>query len=403
MKVEKLLKKYHIADCARCNNDCADACPVYRFYGTSDPQSLARLLRDNVEGEIGSHRLLWGCVTCRACTESCPFDVEFADFIRELRTGRTDYRPVLEGLIHGYQRMQAALPVSSGPKRRSGRKGKTHTAHKAQQERLSWVDDTMDVNGGGDIALFIGCTPFFEAALGDIYGISPLETVRAGVKILNALGISPVLLDDERCCGRDMFDIGDRETFGRLAEHNFSILKKSGVKTVLTVCPECAYTLGSTYRELCGKLPFVVRHITDFIAGSLDRLELDKGEDRLAFHEPCYLTRYLGVTGPPRELLAAVSAEPPVEMERSGKNAPCCCAGSWVNHGPHTRSAVSERLVEAYRCGADILTTACPKCLILFNEAAPEGSWKQVRIDVKDLVSVVASKLRGTSEEGGAK
>ena len=388
-----ITKAFRVTDCTRCNNECADACPVYRFYGTWHPQHLAgRFLREGSTG-IDGHRLLWDCVTCGACTEACPFDVPFADFIRELRLGRSDYEPVLEGLVHRYQRMQAVPAASAARRTRATSKngGKT----KIVQERLSWIDASLDVNRTRGIVLFVGCIPFFDVAFGETCGTGPIDSARAAVRILNRLGVSPVILEDERCCGRDLYDIGDRETFVELAGHNVALLKARTIKTVLTLCPECAYTLRETYRELFGTLPFKVMHVTEYIAGHIDKLDIEPTGERLAFHDPCYLARYLDCTQAPRRLLAAATGAAPVEMERHGRETACCGAGSWVNHGPHTRNAVNERIVEAKRGGADGIVTACPKCMLVFREVNPECAWKQAPVAVNDLLTLVASRLRG--------
>ncbi len=386
-----IVTAFHLTDCTRCGNECAEVCPVYRFYKKYSPQDLARLYLRAGAGGIGEHRLLWGCVTCRACTEACPFDVEFADFIREIRIGRTDYQPLYEGLVHRYQRMQAApIRKRTGPAAGRGARKKQVTAPK----RLSWIDDSLDVNRTRGIVLFVGCTPFFETAFGETCGTRPFESARSAVRILNGLGISPVILENENCCGRDLFDIGDRETFAVLARHNTALLKSRTIKTVLALCPECAYTLRVTYRQLFGKLPFDVMHITEYIARHIDTLAFEKSEGRIAFHDPCYLARYLGCTEAPRAILSAVAGGNLVEMERHGLHAPCCGAGSWVNHGPHTRSAVNERIVEARRCGAEAIVTACPKCMIVFNEVNAECAWKQAKMEVVDLVTLMAKRMR---------
>lgn len=393
-----IVKTYRINDCTRCNNECADACPVYRFHGDYHPRDLAERFLRGAAAEIGGHRLLWDCVTCGACTEACPYDVPFADFIRELRIGGTGYQPVLEGLVHRYQRMQAK-PVPAPP-RRAGSRTKRGTDTRTVQDRLSWIDDSLDVNGTRGIVLFVGCTPFFESAFGSMCGIDPNDSARSAVRLLNRLGVSPVVLADERCCGRDLYDIGERETFAALAAHNIALLKSRTIKTVITLCPECAYTLRETYREVSDTLPFTVVHITEYIARHIDKLDFEPTGERLAFHDPCYLARYLSCTEAPRTILAAVTGEEPVEMERHGAQAPCCCAGSWINHGPHTRHAVNERIVEAGGSGATGIVTACPKCMIVFHEVNPDCAWRQASVDVRDLVTLAASRLR---DEGNTK
>jgi Fe-S oxidoreductase len=385
MNEKELIGRFRIEDCTRCQNQCAEACPVYRHYGTYHPQQLAHLFLEGGEQAAHDHRLVWTCVTCKACTEACPFKVQFADFIRELRVGRTDYEPVFGGLIHAYQARQAALAASKVETRTSG-------------VRFAWLDDSLDVNRGGDVLLFVGCIPLFDSILMGRCRVDFEGMARSAVRILNKLGISPTILEDEFCCGRDLYDIGERDSFRALARHNLDAIARSKAKRVVTMCPECAFTLKDTYEKELGAPPpearFTVQHITEIIAENIGRLGFEKRSEKLALHDPCYLCRYLGVLDAPRTLVEALSAGKPVDLERRGLQAPCCAAGSWVNHGPHTRTAVNERLVEAHKAGAEALVTACPKCSLLFEEVLPACAWKQTPVVIKDLVSLAASRLK---------
>jgi heterodisulfide reductase subunit D len=363
MNEKEIVAKYHIEDCTRCKNECASACPVYRHFGTNHPQQLAKKFLAGGESAAHDHKLIWTCVTCAACTEACPFKVAFADFIRELRAGRTDYHPVFGGIIHEYQRTQAG----QAPGQQKGAKG----AMPASKARLSWLDASLRVGGEGETALFTGCLALFDAVSGPSCERRFGDMARSAVKLLNALGVSPVILDDERCCGRDLYDLGEREVFMALARHNVEEIVKSKARTILTICPECAFTLKDTYAKELGPQPFEVRHITEFIAGNLETLGFKRGSEKLA----------------------RLSSAKPVELERRGSSAPCCGAGSWVDHGPHTRTAVNERLMEAHRCGADTLVTACPKCTLLYHEVSPGCSWKQSPVAVRDLITLAASRL----------
>ncbi len=385
MNEKEIVAKYHIEDCTRCKNECASACPVFRHFGTNHPQQLAKKFLAGGEGGSRDHKLVWTCVTCSACTEACPFKVDFGGFIRELRAGRTDYRPVFGGIIHQYQRTQALGP-------QKGAKG-AKSAAPASKARLSWLDASLRVGKEGETALFTGCLALFDAVAGPSCEQGFGEMARSAVKLLNAIGVSPVLLDDERCCGRDLHDLGERETFAALARHNVEEIAKSKARTVLTICPECAFTLKDTYAKELGPQAFEVKHITEFVAANLEALRFARGNGKPAFHDPCYLCRRLGESAAPRKILERLCVEKPVELERRERGAPCCGAGSWVEHGPHTRTAVNERLLEAHRCGADTLVTACPKCTLLYHEVNPGCSWKQSPVAVRDLITLAASRL----------
>ncbi len=403
MKDKEIIAAYRIEDCTRCKNECAVTCPVYRHYGTCHPQELAHLFLAGGEKAAHAHHLIWMCVTCKACTAACPFKVEFADFVRELRVGRTDYQPVFGGVIHSYQVSQAGFSDAGkaaveanaggfGPQAKASKAAKTALA--ASRARLAWLDGSLKVNGSEGVLLFTGCLSLFDAVARDSCGGDFGGMAKAAVKLLNKLGIAPLILEDERCCGRDLYDIGERDYFMALAQHNIGEIKKTGASQVLTICPECAFTLKKTYEAVGGDVPAEVRHIGEFLAGRLGELSFEKRKEKLVLHDPCYLCRYLDAGEAPRKLLAALSAGKPIELGRQGVSTACCGAGSWVNHGPHTRTAVNERLVEAHKCGAETLVTACPKCTLLYSEVNPGCSWKQAPVAVKDLVTLAASSLK---------
>ncbi len=376
MNEQEIKESFRIEDCTRCANECAEVCPVYRHYGKHHPRDLAQLFLRGGEAAAREHRLIWTCVTCRACTEACPFKVEFADFVRELRVGRSDCRPIHGGLVRQYQK-RLETGVRQG----------------AAKARHSWVDKSLELDPESAVVLFAGCLALFDS-LG--IGVEPGAfggMARAAVRLLNGLGVAPAILEDERCCGRDLYDTGDREAFAALARHNAALLKKAKAKTVLTVCPECAFTLKFNYAGELGGAPIEIRHVTEYIAERLGGLVFRAGEEKFAFHDPCYLCRSLGVEDAPRKLLSSLSSAGLVELERRGAKAPCCGAGSLVDHGPHTRTAVDERLVEAHRAGAGTLVTACPKCTLLYAEVLGGTSWRKAPVDVKDLLTLAAARL----------
>ena len=68
--------------------------------------------------------------------------------------------------------------------------------------------------------------------------LSPPDTARSVLALLNKMGLEPVISRDERCCGHDAFWSGDEATFRALAGLNLEVIASSGAKTVLFSCPE---------------------------------------------------------------------------------------------------------------------------------------------------------------------
>ena len=60
------------------------------------------------------------------------------------------------------------------------------------------------------------------------------------MRVLNHLGIEPIVLADERCCGHDLLWEGDIEKFRKLAELNVALLRETDAQRIVTTCPECA-------------------------------------------------------------------------------------------------------------------------------------------------------------------
>lgn len=56
-------------------------------------------------------------------------------------------------------------------------------------------------------------------------------------------------------------------------------------------------------------------------------------KEKIAYHDPCRLSRYLRIHKAPRVILNRISGLELVEMERSRKESLCCGVSSWLNCG----------------------------------------------------------------------
>jgi len=83
-----------------------------------------------------------------------------------------------------------------------------------------------------------------------------MNTPEAVLTLLNALGIEPVVSNEEVCCGHDALWTGDEEAFAQLARRNVDAIKKAGAKTVIFSCPEGYVTFKQEYPKIVGELPF---------------------------------------------------------------------------------------------------------------------------------------------------
>jgi Fe-S oxidoreductase len=110
---------------------------------------------------------------------------------------------------------------------------------------------------------------------------------------------------------------------------------------------------------------------------------------RLTFHDSCYLGRYNNVYAQPRDLLRGVNLSP-LEMNPKEENSFCCGGGGgamWLETAADTRIN-QQRLQHALDIKADTITTACPYCLIMFDDALRSKGLTE-EIQVYDLIEIL--------------
>jgi len=198
---------------------CTGSCPVSReLPGFSPRQMIKRVLMDRDETVLSSKEL-WACLTCARCSVRCPAQIDFPEFARECRELARKEENVPQLAHHGTLQAISTL----------------HTKD-ISQKRTDWAKEAGKFNAKGDHLYFVGCAPYFDAALK--YGHGSLETATSVLKLLNRMGIEPAISDDERCCGHDALWSGNEANFRKLASLNLEMIAAAGAKTVLFSCPE---------------------------------------------------------------------------------------------------------------------------------------------------------------------
>jgi len=370
------LKKNRAFLCLECGK-CTAVCPISRVNNAYSPR---RLLAEGLfygASDLVSNRLLWSCLTCQLCSQRCPVDVRYSEYMRDVRAIAHSQghfgSPSHGGALHHIMEM-AASP-------------------KLKQNRTEWITKDMKVKQKGEVLYFVGCLPYYEQIFAKDFDFSPLSIARDTVKILNHIGIEPVVLDNERCCGHDLYWLGQLQQFDELARLNLKEIKQAGVRKVITSCPECALALGTLYQERLEENGLEVTHITQVVAENKHRFKFNGHTETVAFQDPCRLGRFLGVYEEPRDSLSAIPGVSVSEMAHSRKGAVCCGTTNWINCDATCKQIQRSRLNEANAAGAATLVTACPKCQIHFRCAQCGEASDRVDIKLTDFVNFVASAL----------
>lgn len=371
--------------CLECGK-CSTLCPL-AAYGDF---SAARIAAMNEPGEAMGSEAVARCLTCASCEERCPQGVRFTELVLGLRAHRP--APARPPCPHG-QFLAAAAHLEAGGE--------------APARDLSWLGEELEVAEEGEVALFVGCLPLFDLLFRKELGVEMTGIARAAVRTLNHLGIRPVVVAEERCCGHDLLWSGDEEGFQALAQANARTFAERGVKLLVSPCAECCRTWRRDYpRVVDGPLPRV-QHVAELLAEKAAAGEVAFQEDGTAtvtFHDPCRLGRQLGVVDEPRQILDALPGLTRVEMERSGRDSACCGTPGFVRCDAVSRRLQSRRLAEAAATGADTLLTACPKCLLHFACAQAEDRRRQRThppLHLADLTAFAAAHLARVDRAGG--
>ena len=369
MSIRDLRKSSGAMRCLECGK-CSTLCPLSTLRNFSAARMAA--IHDASTDLVDYSETVGRCLTCGSCETRCPQGVRFTELVRGLR--RELPTPLRNACPHGAV-FQAAARL--GTKR-----------------DLSWLGDGLQVADRGEVALFVGCAPLFDVLFERDLGVSSLDATRAAIRLLNAAGITPVLVDAERCCGHDLLWHGDADGFRELAASNTAAFEARGVKHILTTCAECTRTWKLDYADLVPKYRPKVEHLTEWLARTELRFQT---KERVTLQDPCRLVRHLGIVDAPRQVLAATGADV-VEMATYGADAQCCGTSGFIRCDSDSRRLQERRLNEAVATGAERLLTACPKCRIHLACAQREDEIRgraRTHIEIEDLTTFVERSMEG--------
>ncbi len=367
-------RAYLCLDCGKCTGSC----PLARVDPDYSPRRIVERVVGGEATAVMADPHLWMCMTCGLCSARCPSHVDFARFIIEMRAEA--FQAGERGIYAHNGILQEVMRIQ------------TMNVH---QNRTDWLTADMEVVESGEYFYFVGCLPFFDVIFADL-GVQALAIARSAVRLLNRVGIAPIVSNAERCCGADLLLAGDLASFRRLAELNVETIRAGGARKVIFTCAECYNAFKNEYPAFVGQLPFEMMHLTELLADKMagGDLTLEPLPGRVTYHDPCRLGRYLKVYEPPRQVLAGVPGLELVEMEDNRERAMCCGSTAWVNCSGCSKLIQQEKLRQARETGAQVMLTTCPKCQIHLACAARDLEADR-SVEVRDLIGWIGQAVKG--------
>jgi len=319
--------------------------------------------------------VLWSCTNCGACVNECPVDIEHIDHIAGMRRHQvlieSEFPAEASGMLKNLE--NKGDPWGMGESRRGDWIGE-----------LDFDVPVVDGPIGDDVEylFWVGCAGALEDRA--------KKTTKAIATLLHTAGVSfAVLGPAETCTGDPARRMGNEFVFSMLAQQNVETLNEAGVRKVIASCPHCFNTLANEYPQLGGD--YEVIHHTQLLARLIADGKLTPVtpiEEKITYHDPCFLGRHNKVYTPPRSIMEQVPGVKAQEMHRCKERGFCCGAGGarmWMEERIGKRINI-ERIDEALGTDPDTISTGCPFCLVMLGDAI---SAKKSSGEAKESLEVV--------------
>jgi Fe-S oxidoreductase len=425
-KVEDLTWKgmLDLATCTECGR-CQSQCPAWATGKPLSPKQVILDLRDHAfakapwilaseeerdklpeavkaeaarpligtqeENGVIDPEVIWSCTNCGACVEECPVDIEHIDHIDGMRR----HQVLVESAFP-----QEATTMLNNLERKGNPWGL------AEDKRAEWITEcdfevpVVDGKIPADVEylFWVGCAGALEDRA--------KKTTKAIAELLHAAEVKfAVLGPAEACTGDPARRLGNEFVFSVLAKQNIETLNEAGARKIVASCPHCFNTIAREYPQLGGN--YEVIHHTQLLGKLVEEGKLTPVttvEEKITYHDPCFLGRHNKVFTPPREIIDAVPGTTAEEMHRCKNRGFCCGAGGarmWLEERTGKRIS-TERIDEALALDPDTVSTACPYCLVMLGDAVnakkAAGEAKPT-LEVIDVAQLLVRSIRSGSAE----
>jgi len=361
--------------CLRCNvctysewPDNHSICAIYEYHRvfTASPGGLVYLLRALIDEQIDYHKTMaefaFQCTLCQKC-DICeilpiaPPHMTPSDLVRFFRNQLLKKGFIPEGIKGFHEEIK---------------RGVDHSTEKMETPLYESTHDPA-----ADSVLFVeGLNPAAEK-----------KTYPSLIRLFKKMGknLSVFYLGSSM---HELYDLGFWDELDLAVRKKQKAIRALDGKQVIFLDPHCQEFMVKRYPQIASENPRIeAKHMSEVLFDALEegRLKSNRRKIKVTYHDPCHLSRGLGIHDVPRKLLVSLGADL-IEMERHGLNTYCCGAGGRERPFPEFSDWVAgERIKEFKKTGAELFITACPHCKEQIQKVLP----LEERNEVVDLVEFV--------------
>jgi Fe-S oxidoreductase len=341
----------HRSKCIECGQ-CLEVCPRY-----DDLSLLDRLYRYLEEDSDVDTESLLRCLTCGLCKDACPEGLGIKMLISPARqkwvneNGLTDRQTIVDP-----------------------------QAENNLFRKIAELDETpVYRESSGSVVYFPGCAGTYINKIMAQAAVALLEKTSVDYTVLSGI---------EYCCGAVSAGAGDPKPIHRNGQRNIEEIRRRGAEILITACPGCYKAFKDIYPKMFGKLDFQVLHISQYLELLIKEGKLTPEavlKHKVFYHDPCHLTRAMGVYREARNVLQHIQGTELVN--KTPENSACCGFGGGVriNYPSESLDVASDRYRAAEKLGCDIIITNCGGCMQNLIEAG-----KDEKIKVFDLAEYLS-------------
>ena len=353
--------------------------PFFRPKDSLDEQMMAALYKAAFED----------CTLCGKCALTCPMGINTGEVLSLARAMLCSIGRLPSGLVHP---VETAFKVGNY----------LGLTTEDFVENIEWIaEELADDIGEDDFTI-----PIDKQNADVLYIPHPLEArdlpflLMYAIKILYAAGENYTISSYDFDTVNYAYYQGSKDNMMRIARRMLDAREKLQAKSIgLAPCGHGYRVMRWEVEKYLGKrfgfppVRSIVELIDGYIRQDRIRLEKNKYEGPITYHDPCNIARRGGVIEAPRNVLKTLTSEF-VEMQPNRARNFCCGGGGGLastgDFGKLRVAAGKKKADQIRQTGAKIVATNCFNCMTQIRDLSKAY---KLGIEVKSIVELVSEAL----------